>query len=74
MRYFIIVFLFVLFSSNACLEMHVHDVGQGNAVFLKNHTKAIIVDCGSSMVGKYTPKESVFEPSGYGRPIVNYLR
>ena len=54
--------------------MHVHDVGQGNAVFLKNHTKAIIVDCGSSMVGKYTPKESVFEPSGYGRPIVNYLR
>jgi metal-dependent hydrolase (beta-lactamase superfamily II) len=58
--------------------MHVHNVGQGNAVFLKNGTMALIVDCGSFKTGKYCFSSDVsnkrhFDTGGIFRPIVNFL-
>ena len=75
MRFFFSAFLFIFCIYANCLQMHIHNVGQGNAVFLKNETKAMIVDCGYSKGGKYHYSRQCkhFELGGFYRPIVNFL-
>jgi glyoxylase-like metal-dependent hydrolase (beta-lactamase superfamily II) len=78
MRFLFSIFLFSVYLSADCLQMHGHNVGQGNAVFFKNGQRALIVDCGYFQTGKYcfsskAAEKRNFESGGIFRPIVNFL-
>lgn len=72
MRYLCLV-LFCISIYAESLQMHVHNAGQGNAVFLKNGGNALIVDFGAHQSGTYRLKKN-FQSFGHYKSVLTFLQ